>query len=65
MKKSNKNVISKKLSLHKFSIAKLNNMNAIKGGTSGHVGTGSENDSFYDRFKSVGDSGSDLFLANG
>jgi len=31
MKKSNKNVLSKKLSLTKFSIAKLNNMNAIQG----------------------------------
>ncbi|WP_299218325.1 class I lanthipeptide [uncultured Aquimarina sp.] len=68
MKKSNKKSTIEKLSLNKVSIARLNQMNAIKGGAFTKNGTtpifaGKER--AYENIESIGDPGSDFYPTNG
>lgn len=66
MKKSNKKVATEKLSLNKFSVARLNQMNAIKGGTSSFTtGTANGDDGYVNKIESIGDLSSDFFPTNG
>ncbi len=68
MKKNNQKRISKNLSLNKFSIARLNQMNTIKGGAFTKKNTtplfiGKEG--IHEMIESIGDPSSDFFLTNG